>query len=98
MKHSKIIELEVYLYENKVGTLLLDGNGRIYFSYAPEFKDKNIQISPIKLHTDKIDDLYTNIDDKIYQGMPAIFFDSLPDKYGMGFIYRHFESQGFKTH
>lgn len=98
MKHSKIIELEVYLYENKVGTLLLDSNGRIYFSYSPDFKDKDIQISPIKLHTNKIDDLYTNIDDKIYQGMPAIFFDSLPDKYGMGFIDRHFESQGFKTH
>ncbi len=98
MKHSEIIELEVYLYEDKVGTLLLDNDGRIYFSYSPEFKEKGIQISPIKLHTDKIDDLYTNNDDKVYQGMPAIFFDSLPDKYGMGFIDRHFESQGFRVH
>lgn len=98
MKHSEIIELEVYLYGDKVGILLLDNDGRIYFSYSSEFKTKGIQISPIKLHTDKTDSLYTNNDDKIYQGIPAIFFDSLPDKYGMGFIDRHFEAQGFKTH
>lgn len=98
MKHSETIELEVYLYGDKVGILLLDNDGRIYFSYSSEFKTKGIQVSPIKLHTDKTDNLYTNNDDRIYQGMPAIFFDSLPDKYGMGFIDRHFESQGFKTY
>ena len=97
MKSKNIIEVEAYIYGEKIGTLILH-EGKIYFSYEENFKSKNIQISPLKLHTATTDEVYTNNDSAIYQGMPGIFFDSLPDKFGMTFIDRYFESKGYRTH
>ncbi len=96
MKSKEISEVEAYIYGEKIGTLILH-EGKIYFSYDDKFKTKNIQISPLKLHTDTTDEIYTNNDSKIYQGMPGVFFDSLPDKFGMTFIDRYFESKGYRT-
>lgn len=95
MKNKEILEIEAYIYGAKIGSLLLE-SGKIYFSYDPSFKSKNLQISPLKLNIDSIDGIYTNDDSKIYQGMPGVFFDSLPDKFGMSFIDRYFETKGYK--
>lgn len=95
MKSKEVLEIEAYIYGEKIGTLLFDSS-KIYFSYTPEFKSKNLQISPMKLNTHNIDEIYTNNDSSIYQGMPGVFFDSLPDKFGMSFIDRYFESEGYK--
>ena len=96
MRNSKVVEIEVYIYGDMVGILLLD-NDKIYFNYSSEFIAKNIQISPIKLDINNTSEIYTNNDSKIYQGMPGIFFDSLPDKFGMSFIDRYFESKGYSV-
>lgn len=71
---------------------------RIYFEYDKVFITKDIEISPLKLNTKQIDIPYTNKDSfEMYQGMPGVFFDSLPDKHGMPFIYRYFEQKGFSV-
>ncbi len=89
-------EIDAYIYNKKIGTLILH-EGTIYFEYDKKFTKLDLEISPLKLNTKQITSLYTNLDNKyLYGGMPGVFFDSLPDKYGMAFIDRYFESKGLK--
>ena len=97
MKQQDLLEVEAFIYGIKIGTLIMHQN-RIYFEYDKVFITKDIEISPLKLNTKHIDIPYTNKDSfEIYQGMPGVFFDSLPDKHGMPFIYRYFEQKGFSV-
>ncbi|MDD2789792.1 MAG: type II toxin-antitoxin system HipA family toxin [Sulfurimonas sp.] len=94
---SKQLEVDVYLYEQKIGTMLMH-TGRIYFEYDNGFKQSGLEISPLKLNTKKIIGAYTNPDSPdLYRGMPGVFFQSLPDKHGMPFIDRYFEKQGISA-
>lgn len=89
-------EINAYIYDKKIGTMI-EYDGTIYFEYDKEFKLEGLEISPIKLHTTKTKDAYTNPDQTtLYRGMAGVFFDSLPDKHGMPFIDRYFEKQGLK--
>ena len=89
-------EINAYIYGKKIGTMI-EHEGIIYFEYDKEFKLEGLEISPIKLHTLKTKDAYTNPEQTtLYHGMAGVFFDSLPDKHGMPFIDRYFEKQGLK--
>ncbi len=97
MKQKDLLEVEAFIYGAKIGTLLMYQD-RIYFEYDKAFIAKGIEISPLKLNTKHIDIPYTNKDSyEVYKGMPGVFFDSLPDKHGMPFIYRYFEQKGFSV-
>ncbi len=86
-------EIYAYIYGKKIGTLL-EHKGSIFFQYDKNFIANKLEISPIKLPLK--DYLFTNKEHKsLYQGMPGVFFDSLPDRHGMAFIDRYFERQGF---
>jgi len=77
-----LIELNVLLYGKKVGTLFDDGIN-ISFYYSNSFKLSGLEISPIKLNTTKIKGHYSNDDFiEIYNQLPGIFKDSLPDSNG----------------
>ena len=54
-------EIEAYIYGHKIGTLI-HHNGTIYFEYDETFKSLGLEISPIKLHTQKTIKAYTNQD------------------------------------
>ncbi len=96
MKSDDLLEVEAFIYGMKIGTLSLYQN-RVYFDYDDEFRSKNINISPLKLNIKEHSKGYTNRDNfEVYQGMAGVFFDSLPDKHGMPFIYRYFENKGFR--
>ncbi len=89
-------EINAYIYGKKIGTII-EHQGVIYFEYDKKFKLEGLEISPIKLHTSKTNDAYTNLEHTtLYHGMAGVFFDSLPDKHGMAFIDRYFEKQGLK--
>ena len=91
-------EIEAYIYGHKIGTLI-HHNGTIYFEYDETFKSLGLEISPIKLDTQKTIKAYTNQDNiPLYAGLAGVFFDSLPDKHGMAFIDRYFERQDLKPH
>jgi len=76
---------------------MIEYDGVVYFEYDKEFKLEGLEISPIKLHTTKTKDAYTNKDQTtLYHGMAGVFFDSLPDKHGMPFIDRYFQKQGLR--
>jgi len=94
---SGSLEVEAYIYGYKIGTMLMHA-GRVYFEYDPAFKTLGLEISPLKLHTQKIGGAYTNPDAAdLYHGMYGVFFQSLPDKHGMPFIDRYFENKGFSA-
>ena len=96
MQHNDLLEVEAFIYGMKIGTLTIYQN-RVYFYYEDEFRSKNINISPLKLNVKNYNTLYTNQDNfEVYLGLAGVFFDSLPDKHGMPFIYRYFENKGFK--
>ena len=89
-------EINAYIYGKKIGTMI-EYDGLVYFEYDKKFKLEDLEISPLKLHTDRTKDVYTNPDKTtLYHGMAGVFFDSLPDKHGMPFIDRYFEKQGLK--
>ncbi len=91
-------EIEAYIYGHKIGTLI-HHKGTIYFEYDENFKSLGLEISPIKLHTQKTIKAYTNQDNiPLYGGLAGVFFDSLPDKHGMAFIDRYFQRQDLKPH
>ncbi|MEA3314560.1 MAG: type II toxin-antitoxin system HipA family toxin [Campylobacterota bacterium] len=90
-------EINAYIYGKKIG-VMVEYNGVIYFQYDKKFKLEGLEISPIKLHTTKTRNAYTNTDQTtLYNGIAGVFFDSLPDKHGMPFIDRYFEKQGQKA-
>ena len=97
MKDDYLLEVEAYIYNMKIGILTMYQN-RVYFEYDDEFRSKNINISPLKLNIKEHHNGYTNKDKfDIYQGISGVFFDTLPDKHGMAFIYRYFENKGFSS-
>jgi len=65
--------------------------GVIYFEYAKEFLDSNLQLSPYKLP------LRTGVfvcDDNVFEGLFGLFGDSLPDGWGRLLLDRHFMNTG----
>jgi serine/threonine-protein kinase HipA len=90
-------EINAYIYGKKIGTMI-EHDGVVYFEYDKDFKLEGLEISPLKLHTSKTKDAYTNPNHPtLYHGIAGVFFDSLPDKHGMPFIDRYFEKQGLKS-
>lgn len=81
-----------YIHGKKIGTIYYD-NGIVYFEYDSEFRGHGLEISPIKLPSD-LSGVYTNNDERYFSGLPGVFHDSLPDKFGTKVIERYFESKG----
>ena len=91
------LEIHPYMFGKKIGTLLYQ-NGHIYFEYVEAFKALNLEISPFKLSLNSTR-LYSNTDDtSYYNGLPGVFHDSLPDKFGTKIIEKYFESKNIPPH
>ncbi|MDD5051544.1 MAG: type II toxin-antitoxin system HipA family toxin [Sulfuricurvum sp.] len=86
-------EITAKLYGHTVGTLLYDGR-TVYFEYDPIFQKMGLEISPHKLAINSLKGAYTNTDTTYFQGIPGVFHDSLPDKFGMKVIDRYYEEKG----
>ncbi len=88
--------LEVYLdWDSEslwVGTLA-ERDRRIFFEYSPSFLDAPLPISPIKLpvrgglHEDA---------DRTFGGLHGVFYDSLPDGWGLLLMDRRFRQAGIE--
>ncbi|MFA6143354.1 MAG: HipA domain-containing protein [Sulfuricurvum sp.] len=92
----KTYEVEAFIYGHKVGTLLLK-NGVVYFEYESEFRASRLEISPLKLPL-SLNGVYTNNDDRYFEGLAGVFHDTLPDKFGTKVIERYFESKNIVSH
>ena len=90
------MEVEAFIFGKKIGTILLK-DGIVYFEYDREFKGSKLEISPIKLPL-SLNSVYTNTDDKYFEGLAGVFHDTLPDKFGTKVIERYFESKNIPPH
>jgi len=91
------LEISPYIFGKKIGTLLYK-NGHVYFEYDELFKASGLEISPFNLPLGTTR-LYSNPSDRnYYQGLPGVFHDSLPDKFGTKIIERYFESKDIPAH
>ena len=81
------IESNSYL----VGTLI-EQKGKIYFEYDQDFSHTNLEISPfyLPLKTSFFDESWP----KEFFGLPGVFYDSLPDGWGLLLMDRKFSELG----
>jgi serine/threonine-protein kinase HipA len=86
-------EVIAKIFGHTVGTLLYDGR-TVHFEYDPAFQKSGLEISPHKLDSKILRGAYTNTDTVYFQGVPGVFHDSLPDKFGMKVINRYYEGKG----
>ena len=77
-----MIVVKIYLWEKYVGALVEDGNS-ISFEYDKEFRDAGNSISPLNLPLR--DDTFSFpelLRKNAFLGLPGVFADCLPDKFG----------------
>ena len=90
------MEVEAFIFGKKVGTILLK-DGVVYFEYDKGFQTSGLEISPLKLPL-SLNGVYTNNDDRYFEGLAGVFHDTLPDKFGTKVIERYFESKNIPPH
>ena len=88
------MEVIVNIFNKKVGTLF-EVDGIIRFEYDSLFIQSGLNLSPIKLPFNT--KTYTNYDDKYFDTLAGVFFDSLPDKFGTKVIQRYYESKNIPS-
>lgn len=90
------MEVEAFIFGKKIGTILLK-DGVVYFEYDKGFQTSGFEISPLKLPL-SLSGVYTNNDDRYFEGLAGVFHDTLPDKFGTKVIERYFESKNIPPH
>ncbi len=70
---------------------LASKNGRIYFEYDAEFLKRKLEISPFRLPL-KLD--VQSFDPALFEGLPGVFNDSLPDGWGRLLLDRALRAKG----
>lgn len=73
-----------------VGRLAIRGR-TIYFEYDSAFMERNIEISPLQL---PLQSGVQSFDRELFEGLPGVFNDSLPDGWGRLLFDRFVRSQG----
>ena len=94
------MSVEVFLRSShndklKVGRLSMI-KGVIYFGYATEFLSQGFSLSPLRLKFNEIAQKSSN--PRINFGLPGVFYDSLPDGWGLLLMKKHFEKRGSSFH
>ena len=72
--------------------IILEGKNGIQFQYSDVFDGKLLPLSPLFLPYDK-DRVYTKHDAMAFNGLPGIFNDSLPDRFGAILMNEYFSSK-----
>ncbi|MDH5801205.1 MAG: type II toxin-antitoxin system HipA family toxin [Gammaproteobacteria bacterium] len=94
-KKTEISKLSVVLRRGgeslPVGELA-ESRGQIYFEYDESFRQRNLEISPFKLPLRQ--KFFQQISRSELFGLPGVFYDSLPDGWGLLVMDRVFRSKG----
>ncbi|MEM8867314.1 MAG: type II toxin-antitoxin system HipA family toxin [Verrucomicrobiota bacterium] len=83
------MRLNVHYEGRRVGQLL-ERTGRHYFEYDREFIADSLPLSPQYLPVRR--GVFENTDGH-FLGLPGLFYDSLPDHFGMEVVRRHFRAK-----
>ncbi len=86
----------VKLLGQKVG-VLRESSRQIEFSYANDFLELGIELSPLLFPVQKGVFKFTNRNDKTFKGLPEFIADALPDKFGSQLINLYFTNKGVSS-
>ena len=88
--------VRVRLWGREVGVLSEARSGRVTFEYDPDFRRAGLDISPIHLPVRQHGPVsFPELARKAaFLGLPGVFADALPDRFGNAIIRRHFADRG----
>lgn len=86
--------VEVKLWNTIVGYLSSDDNNVIYFTYDKSFVERGVEISPITMKLRNEPYSFPLLRSETYRGLPGLFADSLPDKFGRKIINEYLLANG----
>jgi serine/threonine-protein kinase HipA len=93
---DELVVASVYLWGRFVGAIAEETNGQVTFEYDPGFRRARLEISPEKLPLSMSGPVtfpeLARVD--AFFGLPGVFADSLPDRFGNAVITKYFESRG----
>lgn len=89
-------EAQVRLWGDLVGALVELESGKIVFEYAEAYRQRGLEISPIHLPTElegpqSFEELRRK---DSFRGLPGVFADALPDRFGKQVIRAYYQSRG----
>lgn len=91
------ISANVYLHDERVGEIVHNPTRGFFFEYDPAFRVRGLEISPLKLPLKsgviKIATALERVG--CFSGLPGVFSDSLPDRFGNELLTKHFQERGF---
>lgn len=94
MKYTPITEIKVGLNFGKktisVGRLAIR-NHQIYFEYDTDFLKQHLPLSPLRL---PVESGLQTFDRGLFEGLPGVFNDSLPDGWGRLLLDRSLREKG----
>jgi serine/threonine-protein kinase HipA len=86
----------VRLWNKEVGAIIESDTGKITFQYTEGFRKTGLEVSPIQLPLRQGEPFtFPELQKKAaFHGLPGVFADALPDRFGNEIIKRHFEQLG----
>ncbi len=91
------ISAHIFLYGNRVGEIVHHPTRGFFFEFDANFRTFELEISPLKLPLQpgviKLQTLLEKVG--CFSGLPGVFADSLPDKFGNELLSKHYRERGF---
>ena len=87
---------EVRIWDQLVGAVAEEDNGRVTFEYDPGFARSGLEISPLSLPLSRRGPVtFPELaGTEAFQGLPGVLADALPDRFGNAVIARYFADRG----
>jgi serine/threonine-protein kinase HipA len=97
---KSICETEVRIWKHRVGGLAELDTGEVYFEFDESFRRTGLDISPrlLPLSLQGTIQFLELARLEAFHGLPGVFADALPDRFGNAVIRAYFESQGRPDH
>ena len=93
-----MIHAEVWLWNSRIGVVGMGRDGRrgALFEYDQQFVEgaKGIEPAPLKMPRRSGVYSFERESERTFRGLPGMFVDSLPDKFGTSLLDRWFAEQG----
>ena len=88
------MQVRVKLWGTTIGYLNQNENEPVSFQYDRDFLRSGIEVSPITMPLSEQSFIFPGLSENTFKGLPGLFVDSLPDRFGTTVIARYLESQG----
>lgn len=88
------MQVRVKLWGTTIGYLNQNENGPVSFQFDRDFLSSGIEVSPIRMPLSEQTFTFPGLSEDTFKGLPGLFVDSLPDRFGTTVIARYLESQG----